>query len=123
MTNNNDNKLSKVIYLKSQKVHYLSENNKTLCDINVSDTANDNKLWVDSDLEVDCLTCIKKVGNYLEYIPFEKGTIIELSSGEKVKVFLDDKRKYKNIIIVEFEKKLRVIDRATKSMAYTNQIK
>ncbi|PCR98719.1 hypothetical protein RT41_GL000941 [Lactococcus fujiensis JCM 16395] len=63
------------------------------------------------------------MGNYLEYIPFEKGTIIELSSGDKVKVFLDDKRKYKNIIIVEFEKKLRVIDRATKSMAYTNQIK
>ncbi|TXK47384.1 hypothetical protein [Lactococcus sp. dk322] len=71
MTNNNDNKLSKVIYLKSQKVHYLSENNKTLCDINLSDTAKGNKLWSNSNLEVDCLTCIKKVRNYLEYIPFE----------------------------------------------------
>lgn len=123
MTNNNDNKLSKVIYLKSQKVHYLSKNNKTLCDINGSNTKKDDELWSDSDLEVDCLTCIKKVGNYLEYVSFEKGTILELSSGEKVKVFLDDKRKYKNVIIVEFENKLRVIDRATKSMAYTNQIK
>ncbi|MQW23451.1 MULTISPECIES: hypothetical protein [unclassified Lactococcus] len=54
---------------------------------------------------------------------FKVGEKIILSDGSEALVVVSDKKKYQNIIIVEFEKKLRVIDRATKSMAYTNQIK
>lgn len=123
MVDNNHSTPLKTINLKTNKVHYLSDNKKTMCDINIGNTTSENHiLWEASNLTVNCLTCIRKTGNSLEYIPYEKGQVITLSNGESAKVFIDDKKRYKHAIIVEIDNHLRVIDRDTKSLAYTNQI-